>query len=273
MNEFTSILHERLGAIDRIWLNRPSAANAQNIAMLEELAVALKQAEEDPSVRVIILAGKGKHFSSGHDLKELDPGKRDSVEKRWDQESRYYFDLCARILASTKPVIAQVQGGAVAAGFMLANVCDLIVAAENAFFADPLLNSFGSPGVEVLIHPWVLGTRRAKEMLFTGGKVSAQEAYNAGMVNRIVPEDALDSETLAYAQTIANAPPFAMKLMKRAFQRALESQGLFQALQAAFDLHQLAHASSEQASLASAVSPRQQIDTIKATTEKAGKKS
>ena len=238
--------------------------------MLQELDTALTLAESDDEVRVIVLAGKGKHFSSGHDLKALDESERDSVEKRWAQESKYYFDVCARILSLSKPTIAQVQGGAIAAGFMLANVCDLIVAADNAFFADPVLNSFGCPGVEVLIHPWVMGTRRAKEMLFTGGRVTAQEAYQAGMVNRVVPMDALDAETLAFAQTIAKTPPFGMKLMKRAFQRALDAQGLSQSLQAAFDLHQLSHATFEQTELTRQASAQQQIDTMKSASRSKG---
>jgi enoyl-CoA hydratase len=260
---FSTIQYEIQGAVVRLWMNRPELANAQDLRMLEELDAAFTLAEGDPDVRVVILAGRGKHFSSGHDLKSLDENERDSVEKRWAQESRYYYDVCARILALSKPTIAQVQGGAVAAGFMLANVCDLIVAAENAFFADPVLNSFGSPGVEILIHPWVMGTRRAKEMLFTGGRVTAQEACQAGMVNRVVALDALDAETLALAGTIAKAPPFAMKLMKRAFQRALDAQGLTQSLQAAFDLHQLAHATSEQVELTRQFSVRQQIESVK----------
>lgn len=267
MQAFNTIELEQHDAVLRIWMDRPQLANAQDIEMLEELEAAIVRAESDPSVRAIVLAGKGKHFSSGHDLKSLDDSQRDTVEKRWEQESEHYYGLCESILKLSKPTIAQVQGAAVAAGFMLANVCDLIVAAENAYFADPVLNSFGSPGVEVLIHPWVMGTRRAKEMLFTGGRVTAQEAWQAGMVNRVVPLDTLADETLAYAMTIARTPPFGMKLMKRAFQRMLDGQGFSQSLEAAFDLHQLGHATLEQTQASQGASAVDRISTMKSTSK------
>jgi enoyl-CoA hydratase len=146
-----------------------------------------------------------------------------------------------RIMDCPKPTIASVQGACIAGGFMVANMCDLIVAAEDASFADPVARTLGAAAVEVLIHPWVLGTRKAKELLFTGERMGAAEALQAGMVNRVVPRAELEATTMALAEKIAEAPPFALKILKRSLNRTLDMQGLRTSLQAHFDTHQLSH--------------------------------
>ena len=132
---------------------------------------------------------------------------------------------------------------------MVANMCDLIVASDDAFFADPVGRTMSAAAVEVLIHPWVMGLRRAKEFLYTGERMPATEAHAIGMVNRVVPRSQLDADTQALAAKVAEAPPFAMKLMKRSLNRTFDAQGFRTALAAHFDTHQLSHMSDEFASL------------------------
>lgn len=239
---------ERLSPVARVWLAREAARNAQNRQMLDELAEVLDLLAADPEVRVVVLAAKGAHFSAGHDLREGQAERADfTVEQRYAYEELRYFDYGMRLWDYPKPVIAQVRGACVSAGFMLANMCDLIVASESAFFSDPVVHTLGAASVEVLIHPWVMGLRKAKEMLYTGGRLDAAEALRIGMVNRVVPDDALEASTLELAQQIAKAPPFALKLMKRSLNRTLDAQGLRAALSAHFDTHQLSHQSAEYA--------------------------
>jgi enoyl-CoA hydratase len=242
----SNLLIEQHGAVRRIYLDRPGQRNAQSQQMLDELDAAFESARTDPETRVVVLGAKGPHFSAGHDLKQAQAERADfTVEQRWAYEEKRYFGYCMRIWDFPKPVIAQVQGACIAAGLMLANVCDLIVASEDAFFSDPVTHSMGAASLEVLIHPWVLGLRRAKEMLFTGERLTARQACEYGMVNRVTSLDRLEEETMAMAQRIAKAPPFAIQLVKKSLNRSMEVQGMRQALSAHFDLHQLSHVSEE----------------------------
>jgi enoyl-CoA hydratase len=243
---YSAITYEQFDTVVRVSQNRPQQRNAQNQQLLEELDDAMTKADADSNIRVIILAGTGDHFTAGHDLKEAGEKRADySVEQRYEFEVKHYFDTALRIRNVGKPVIAQVQGACIAAGFMVANMCDLIIAAENAYFSDPTGHSLSAASVEVLIHPWVMGARRAKEMLFTGEKVSAEEAYRIGMVNRVVPLAELAAKTLEFAQKIAAAPPFGLRLIKRSINRTLDIQGMASALSAHFDTHELSHMSAE----------------------------
>jgi enoyl-CoA hydratase len=244
--DYQDITYEDRGAVVRIWHNRPHLRNAESQRLLEELDHAVCRAGNDAQVRVVILAGTGDHFSAGHDLKEAQASRANfTVEERFAYEEQHYFDYCLRIWDLPKPTIAQVQGACIAGGFMVANMCDLIVAADDAFFADPVAQTLGTAAVEVLIHPWVLGLRKAKEMLFTGQRLSAEEALRIGMVNRVAPRAELDAATLALAERIAEAPPFGLKLLKRSLNRGIDMQGLRSALHAHFDTHQLSHVTEE----------------------------
>ncbi len=257
----TSVIDiEQLGHVRRIWLARPQARNAQSQQMLDELDAAMKAAVEDVGTRVVLLGARGDHFSAGHDLKEAQLKRADfTVEERWAYEQLRYFDYCMRIWDLSKPTVVQVQGACVAGGFMLANMCDLVVASEDAYFSDPVTHSMGAVATEVLIHPWLMGLRKAKELLFTGGKLSAAEAKEIGLVNKVVARDQLDGAALELAQRIAQAPPFAISLLKRSLNRSMDVQGMRDALSAHFDLHQLSHLSEEyqatrKAGLASVIS-------------------
>ena len=237
---------EQHGAVRRLWLARPEARNAQSQQMLDELDATFRAAADDEATRVVLLGGRGDHFSAGHDLKEAQAKRADfTVEERWDYEQARYFEYCLRIWDFPKPTVAQVQGACVAGGFMLANMCDLVVASDDAFFSDPVTHTMGAVATEVLIHPWLMGLRKAKEMLFTGNRMPAAEAHAIGLVNRVLPRAQLDEGALALAQRIAEAPPFALRLLKRSLNRSVDVQGMRQALSAHFDLHQLSHLSDE----------------------------
>ena len=248
MSAATSFAHlewEPLGRVVRIWQNRPERRNAQNMELLDELDAALARAVADAEIRVIIIAGKGDHFSAGHDLK--DPAMlraQQTPEDRYAFEALRYHDYCLRLWDAPKPVIAQVQGACIAGGFMVANMCDLIVASDDAFFADPVVNGFGAAAVEVLVHPWAMGLRKAKQLLYTGDRIGAAEAHAVGMVNEVVPRAQLESATLALAEKIASAPSFALRLIKRSLNRTADIQGFRSALNAHFDTHQLSHMGS-----------------------------
>jgi enoyl-CoA hydratase len=256
---FSTIEIEQAGAVRRIWLARPAARNAQNQQMLDELDAAMRSAADDEATRVVVIGGRGEHFCAGHDLRQAQASRADfTVEQRWDYEQVRYFDYCLRIWDFPKPTLAQVQGACIAGGFMLANMCDLVVAADDAFFSDPVTHTMGAVATEVLIHPWVMGLRKAKELLYTGERLTASQAHAIGLVNRVLPRAELDDATLQWAQRIAQAPPFAMRLLKRSLNRSLDVQGMRQALSAHFDLHQLSHVTQEyqatrSAGLASAI--------------------
>jgi enoyl-CoA hydratase len=235
------VLYEQIGAVARIWMNRPEQANAQNNAMLDGLDAAMRRAASDADVRVIILGGKGRHFSAGHDHKELGPGYMSlPTEERYEYEASRYYGYAMAIRDLPKPVIAQVQGGCIAGGFMLAAVCDMIVASEDAYFADPVVH-FGAPGIELQVHAWVLGLRLAKDILFTARRMDADEALRCGLASRVFPGEELDAGTLALAERIAEAPPFSLKLVKRSLNRTEDIQGYRVSAEATFDTHQLAH--------------------------------
>jgi enoyl-CoA hydratase len=251
------VLYSTRGAVALITLNRPRYRNAQNSAMTYALDAAFARAVDDDSVAVIVLAGAGDHFSAGHDIGTPERDADQSFDRRavvwWDHvgrsgaDARYaremevYLGMCRRWRELPKPVIAMVQGACIAGGLMLAWVCDLIVAADDAFFADPVVR-MGIPGVEYFAHPWVLGPRFAKEVLFTGGRFTAARAYEVGMVNRVVPRSALSAEVFALAESIASMPPFGLALAKRAVNQCEDQMGLRPGMEAVFGLHHLAHA-------------------------------
>jgi enoyl-CoA hydratase len=242
---FEMVSYEKIGAVARVCQNRPEKRNAQNAQLLDELDAALAQAANDEETRVIILGGKGPHFSAGHDVRELGDGyMAQPTEQRYAYEERRYYGYALKIWDLPKPIIAQVQGACVAGAFMVAAMCDLLVAADDAYFADHVV-PMGSAGVEVLFHPWVLGHRLAKEILYTGRRITAAEAKEVGLATRVVPRAELEDATLSLANEIAKAPPFALKLTKKSLNRTLDIQGFRAALDAHFDTHQLAHTSGE----------------------------
>jgi enoyl-CoA hydratase len=255
---FESIRYEQPAeGVARIVLARPETRNAQDKRMLYELNEAFDTAAQDDTVKVVILAADGPHFSSGHDLRDRARMSAFTPVSCWGgfdlpgaegwmaTEEEIYLGLCWRWRNFPKPTIAQVQGKAIAGGLMLVWVCDLIVASQDAAFSDPVV-AFGVNGVEFFVHAWELGARRAKELLFTGSAVTADEARQLGMVNHVVERDSLGEFTLTLAERIARQPSMGLKLAKQAVNQSLDAQGQWTAIQAAFSLHQLAHSHNMQ---------------------------
>lgn len=240
-----------------VTMNRPEYRNAQNSVMTYALDAAFERAVEDDDVKVIVLAGNGDHFSAGHDIGT--PGRdhhvhyenkaalwwdhlgKEGGDQRFARESEVYLGMCRRWREIPKPMIAQIHGACIAGGLMLSWCCDLIVASDDAFFADPVVR-MGMPGVEYFAHPWALGTRFAKEILFTGDRFTAQRAYEVGMVNRVVPRADLEGETLALAARIAEMPRFGLALTKKAVNQCEDLMGQRSGMDSVFGLHHFAHA-------------------------------
>ncbi|MDT2004078.1 enoyl-CoA hydratase [Rhodococcus opacus] len=251
------VTYEVRDGVAFVTLNRPDYRNAQNSVMTYALDAAFERAVEDDDVKVIVLAGNGKHFSAGHDIGT--PGRDhhvhydnkavmwwDHVDKpggdqRFAREMEVYLGMCRRWREIPKPTIAMVQGACIAGGLMLAWVCDLIVASDDAFFSDPVVR-MGIPGVEYFAHPWMLGPRFAKEILYTGDRFTAQRAYEVGMVNRVVPREDLAKETLAIAGRISAMPRFGLALTKKAVNQCEDQMGMRNGMDSVFGLHHFAHA-------------------------------
>jgi len=243
--------------VARLTLNRPEFRNAQNVALLQALDAAMGRAAADDAVKVIILSGAGDHFSAGHDIGS--PGRDipepfDRIATQWwdhsdksDSEATFvrereaYIGLCQRLRSLPKPTIAQVHGACVAGGLMLAWCCDLIVASDDAFFADPVVR-MGIPGVEWFAHAHQLNPRLAKEFLFTGARMPAARAFEAGMINRCVSAIQLGDETMALALRIAKQPRMGLALTKMVINQAEDRMGLRDTVEHAYGLHHFAHA-------------------------------
>jgi enoyl-CoA hydratase len=251
------VLYAQHDAIAVVTMNRPRYRNAQNAKMTHALDAAFQRATNDDAVSVIVLAGAGDHFSAGHDIGTPDRDIHKSfpriatpwyehedkpgAENMFVREQELYLGMCRRWREIPKPMIASVQGACVAGALMLAWICDLIVAADDAFFADPVLK-MGIPGVEYFAHPFVMAPRLAKEFLFLGERMTAARAHEIGMINRVVPRARLLDETLAVAARIAAQPRFALALAKKAVNQAEDRMGLRDAMDAEYGLHHLAHA-------------------------------
>ena len=215
---YRHILVERRDGVAVITMNRPEKRNALSVAHMEELTDAFQQAGQDREVAVVILRGAGPSFCAGHDLNELTGCDAPAA--------RRIFETCTTLMetiqAIPQPVIAQVQGVATAAGCQLAATCDLVVAAADARFATPGVKIGLFCSTPMVAISRVLPRRKVLEMLLTGEPISAQEAYQFGLVNRVVPAEQLEAATWELAQKIRSASPYVVGLGKRAFYRQLE---------------------------------------------------
>lgn len=241
--EFETVRYAVDGPVATLTLQRPQAANAQNTQMIEDLDACFDEVEADESVRVVILAAEGKHFSAGHDLKEILAGEeywaalRGSPEGKLVHEQVMYWDKLVRIRDFPKVTIAAVQGACSAAGLMLACMCDLIVASEDAKFSNPVLRMSGV-GVELLVEPWEMGARKAKEFLFCAETFTAAEAERYGMVNRVVPRKALLATARELADKVALVPPLTARAVKDTINHTLDLQGQRESWRYHFMVHQ-----------------------------------
>ncbi len=253
------VLYKVEDGVAWVTMNRPRFNNVQNSQMTYELDAAFRRAVDDDAVKVIVLKGEGKHFSAGHDIGT--PGR--DLHKTWERahilydhtnkpgaellyarEQEVYLGMCRRWRDVPKPTIAMVQGACIAGGLMLAWVCDLIVASDDAFFQDPV-QRMGIPGVEYFAHAFELPPRVAKEFLMLGERMPAERAYQFGMVNRIVPRDQLEAETRAMAAKLAEQGRLGLWLTKQAINHVEDLRGKRTAMDAVFHMHHFAHAQND----------------------------
>ncbi|WP_188062612.1 enoyl-CoA hydratase [Sphingobium sp. KCTC 72723] len=242
-----------------VMLNRPQYSNAQNYRLLAQLDDAFRRAVEDDDVKVIVLGGEGKHFTAGHDIGTPEKDShmerervhlwpnhltRGGAERQYVLEQDAYLGLCRRWQDIPKPTIAMVQGACIAGGLMLAWVCDLIIASDDAFFQDPTVR-MAQPGVEYFAHAFELPPRVAKELLYLGRRMPAQRAYQFGMVNEIFPRETLREEVAKIAAEIAERNSFGLTLTKQAVNFVEDLRGKRQAMDGVFHMHHLAHAHNQ----------------------------
>jgi enoyl-CoA hydratase len=215
-------------------LNRPQRLNAINKQMLGELQDALDIVEADGGVRVLVVKGAGGNFSSGFDLKEQMEAQP-SGAAQWREILDRDFQAVKRFWSLKKPTIAAVNGYCLAGGCELALCCDITIAADDATFGEPELK-FGA-GIVVMILPWLVGPKRAKEILLTGAdRIPAKEALDIGLINRIVPAADVESAAMAMAKHIAVIDPNLVQQTKRAINWQFEIMGLTEALDDALDI-------------------------------------
>jgi len=243
-----------------IMMNRPSFHNAQNSQMTYALDAAFRRAIDDDGVRVMVLGGEGKHFSAGHDIGT--PGRdvrasfervhllpdhvaRPGAEFLYTREQEVYLGMCRRWRDMSKPTIAMVQGACIAGGLMLAWVCDLVIASDDAFFQDPVARMMGIPGVEYFAHAFELPPRVAKEFLLLGERMPAARAYSFGMVNQIVSRAELRQAAAQMAAKLAEQTALGLWLTKQAINHVEDLRGKRTAMDATFHMHHFAHAQNE----------------------------
>jgi len=220
---YTQVEYETRGRVAIVRANRPRYRNAQSRILLEEMHDAFLRAEEDDDVRVVIMQGAGEHFSGGHDLgtpeeladQERRPwaAGREHYERTWD----LFVDKSMRWRDLKKPTIAQVQGYCIYGGYLISSCMDLIVAADDALFLPSHLQLFNAP--------WDLGVRKAKAILFEGRFIPAEEAYEIGLVHKVVPRERLEEETIAQAERIADNDPLTLRMLKSSINRAQDEMG------------------------------------------------
>jgi len=254
------VLYEAVDGVAWLTMNRPQFHNAQNSQMTYALDAAFRRAVDDAAVKAIVLAGEGKHFSAGHDIGT--PGRdialsfdrvhllpdhvgKPAAEFLYTREQEVYLGMCRRWRDLPKPTIAMVQGACIAGGLMLAWVCDLIVASDDAFFQDPVSRLMGIPGVEYFAHGFELPPRVAKEFLLLGDRMPAERAYGFGMVNKVVSRDALRSTVAEMAAKLAEQGSLGMWLTKQAIHQVEDLRGKRSAMDAVFHMHHFAHAQND----------------------------
>ncbi len=251
--------------IRRITLNRPDKRNPLSNALRGELFDALEQADRDDNVAVIVLRGAGTSFSAGYDLKtDVHQGQPWHTAGGLGNWPRHVVEGCFRMWDLSKPLIAQVHGYCLAGGTELATGCDLVYVAEDAQISYPPVRSMSPPDNQ--FYPWLVGMRRAMEMMLTGDSISGLEAVECGFANRAFPAEKLEDEVLAIAERVARIPPDIQQINKRAVHRQMEAMGLRAGIRAGTELQQMgmltqstqAHMQELRADLNSALTKRDQ---------------
>lgn len=215
----------------------PAKMNALGDAILLELQDAFASLEKNREVRVLILTGSGKAFSSGYDLS---PRERPfTTVQDWREHAQLGIDVCMAIWRSRLPVIAAVNGYCLGGGCDLSMACDITLAADDAVFGEPEIQFQSAPPFAIM--PWVLGMKKTKELLLTGDRMSAQEAVSAGLANRVVPGSQLIDEARELARRLVMVAPDAMQMNKQAINRNYEARGFRASIDQGAELFALIH--------------------------------
>lgn len=230
---------EPVGRVRRLTLNRPDKRNALSNQLRGELFAALEAADGDAGVSVVILRGAGPCFSAGYDLSS------DTSQHRpyhtagglggWP---RHVVEGCFRIWDLAKPVIAQVHGHCLAGGSELAAACDLVYVADDALIGYPAVRSISPPDNQ--FYPWLMGMRRAMELMLTGDSITGVEAAAFGFANRSFPADVLEARVLEFAARVAKIPSDLQQINKRAVHRQMEAMGMRDGIRAGTEMQTLA---------------------------------
>ena len=236
---FKTVLYEvPRGQFAKITLNRPEKRNALNHQLLDDLFAAVAQADDDPAIRVIIITGSDKAFSSGYDITggsyytSLPKGADHWTVDTALDTTRRVREMYQTLWNVTKPTIAMVRGYCLAGGCYLTMLCDLTLASEDAVFGHPAQRVGGVSSMPLWVY--LLGPKRAKELLFTAKLIDAKEAERIGLINHAVPGDKLEEAVLELAEQMAQAPADGLRLNKEALNTAIE---IMTNLEAAFRYH------------------------------------
>jgi enoyl-CoA hydratase/carnithine racemase len=250
--ELEAVVYEREGPLARIILNQPETANAQSSAMVHDVEACLQDAEHDYDVRLVILKANGRGFCSGHQIGREGTAyeefreAQEKVGSAWQPQFDLFVWPVLHLWEFPKPVIAQVHGYAIGGGTYFALLPDITIASDDAYFQMPLVQGLGLPGGETMIEPWVfMNFKRAAEYLYTAQTLSAQEAFEMGLVNHVVPRAELESTVEAMAWQIAKAPMTTLRATKTLLKRAWEQMGLRLHLQMSNDVLSLTAAHSD----------------------------
>jgi enoyl-CoA hydratase len=235
----STVLYETRGPAAWITLNRPEKLNALSKELIREANAAFDRAADDDDVKVVVVTGAGRAFSAGYDLSE-DAGTDHGGAHGWHRILDDDVAFTMKLWALAKPTIAAVRGHCLAGGCELAMACDMVVSGESGRFGEPEIR-FGS-GPVALLMPFVLGQKRTNELLFTGDVIDAATAERIGLVNRVVPDDELESTVEGLVRKIAPTPLEILRLTKLALLRAYEAMGLRTAVHANLDLSAILNA-------------------------------
>ncbi|MFT4659115.1 MAG: enoyl-CoA hydratase [Candidatus Aldehydirespiratoraceae bacterium] len=234
--EPTVVVDDPAPKVRRLTLNRPAKRNALSHQLRSELFEALRAADRDRAVSVVIIRGAGSCFSAGYDLAQ-DPTERppwtiSSADGGW---ARHVLQGWFEMMDLSIPVIAQVHGYCLAGGTELATACDLVYVAEDAEIGYPPVRSMSSP--DMGWHVWLMGMRKAMEAMLTGDSMSGVEAVESGFANRAFAAESLDAEVLAVAERVAKIPADLQALNKRVVHRAMEAMGMRNGMRATADIN------------------------------------
>ena len=253
VTQFETIRYEVDGPVARIVLDVPEKANIQSAQQVWDMDQCLARAEDDDAVKVLVLKANGRGFCAGHgivgpeEMAEVYPTTGPTPERTWQ---RHNYDLFLwpplRLFEFPKATISQVHGYCLGGGTIYAYLTDLTVASDDAYFQMPLPQGFALPGAQTMVEPWIMQNwKKAAEYLYLAPTLSAEEAAEWGLVNRVVPVAGLEDEVEAMAAQIAKMPLTTIRVIKQGLKRAFEQQGMRLHLQGSADLLTIATGASD----------------------------